>query len=101
YPRVKLSRFSEKLRWLILVVLVVHWIGFHAWFLHGKLGIDHRSALIDSATNTLMVLFVSLLVIVMLRRFMPEGGKMWFAAALSFFLSLVCVWLTLEVVMRA
>lgn len=97
----KVSQFLRKLRWLILVVLVAQWIGFHAWFMHGKLGVDRHLAFIDSATSNLMVLFVSALVIVVLRRFMPEGGKMWFAAALSFFLSLVCVWLTLDVVMGA
>lgn len=96
----KLPRFITRLRWLILVAIVIQWIAFHAWVMHGKLGVERSLAVADSVTSNLMVLFVSALVIVVLRRFMPEGGKLWFAAAVSLFLSLVCVWLTLEVVMR-
>ncbi|HLT72221.1 MAG TPA: histidine kinase [Cyclobacteriaceae bacterium] len=96
----KLPQFLTKLRWLILVALVILWIAFHAWFMHGKLGVEYRLAVADSATSNLMVLFVSALVIIVLRRYMPEGGKLWFAAAVSLFLSLVCVWLTLEIIMR-
>lgn len=95
----KLPRFLTKLRWLILVAIVIQWIAFHAWVMHAKLGVDCYFAVADSVTSNLMVLSFSAIVIIVLRRYMPEGGKLWFAAAVSLFLSLVCVWLTLEVVM--
>lgn len=96
----KLPRFLNRLRWLILVPLGILWIMFHAWVLHGKLGVDRFLAVSDSVVSNVMVLAVSALVIIVLRRYIPEGGKLWFAAAVSLFLSLVCVWLTLEIIMR-
>jgi len=95
---VKLLKFLDKVRWLILIIAIAKWIGFHAWILRDRLGVDPRLAFWDSLITNLLVLSVSALVVVVLRRYMPEGGKLWFAPALSFFLSLVCVWLTREAV---
>lgn len=94
----KLNDLLVKARWLLVSLAVVGWIGFHAWILRAKLGVDPRLALLDSAVSNGSVLVISALVIIALRRFMPEGGKLWFATAVSFFLSLVCVWITIEVV---
>ena len=93
-----LNDLLVKARWLLVGLAVVGWIGFHAWILRAKLGVDPRLALLDSAVSNGSVLVISALVIIALRRFMPEGGKLWFATAVSFFLSLVCVWITIEVV---
>lgn len=93
-----LNDLLVKARWLLVSLAVVGWIGFHAWILRAKLGVDPRLALLDSAVSNGSVLVISALVIIALRRFMPEGGKLWFATAVSFFLSLVCVWITIEVV---
>lgn len=97
----KLNDILVRTRWLIVSIAVVAWVGFHAWIMREKLGVDPRLALLDSGVSNGSVLFVSGLVIVALRRFMPERGKLWFATAVSFFLSLVCVWITMEVVIPA
>ncbi|MFO7256557.1 MAG: histidine kinase [Bacteroidota bacterium] len=86
-------------RWLFIAGLgAFAWIAFHAWILHAKLGVDSRLAWLDSTASNGSVLIITAIVAVALRRYMPEGGKIWFAVAVSFFLSLVCVWITLEII---
>jgi hypothetical protein len=99
FSSVKLKDLFLRARWFIVAAIAAFgWIGFHAWILHAKLGIDSRLAWLDSAVSNGSVLVITALVAVALRRYMPEGGKLWFAIAVSVFLSLVCVWITIEVV---
>ncbi|HEX7016513.1 MAG TPA: histidine kinase [Cyclobacteriaceae bacterium] len=93
-----LNDLLTRARWLLVGLAAVAWIAFHAWILHAKIGVDPRLALLDSTVSNGSVLVISALVIIALRRYMPEGGKLWFAVAVSVFLSLVCVWITIEVV---
>jgi signal transduction histidine kinase len=95
---VTLNDLFVRSRWLLVGLAALAWVAVHAWILHAKLGVDARLAWLDSGVSNGSVLVISALVIVALRRFMPEGGKLWFATAVSFFLSLVCVWITIEIV---
>ncbi len=83
-------------RWVILGAAILKWMAFHFWILNTHLGVDYKLSIWDSVASTILMLGFSVGLMRMLVVYVPSTGKFWFALGLSFFTSLLCLYITQE-----
>jgi two-component system, LytTR family, sensor kinase len=93
-------KLLTRLRWLILAAAILKWMSFYAWVLSDRFGLEYSIAVWDSIISNVLAFTACALLIRIVVHYIPEAGKYWFALALGFFLSLLCVWLTQEALLQ-
>ncbi len=81
-----------KIRWIIFGAAIFKWGAFHVWLLNIHFGVDYQMAIWDSILSTAILLIVVIGLIRMLLVYVPGKGKFWYAIGLSFFTSLLCLY---------
>lgn len=84
------------LRWIILFAAILKWMSFYAWVVYDWFGLDFSLALWDSAVTNILLIACSLVAANIHFHYVPRWGKFWFSLGLSFFVALLCLWISHE-----